>query len=71
VGTPPITRDEEADRHWATVSVQTQLAHDHRGSHRTAGGRTARVRIGLALVRAGLAIAPPAAADTDDHLTLG
>jgi len=65
VGTPPITRDEEADRHWATVSLQTQLAQDSRGGHLAAAGHSARVRVGLALMRAGLAIAPPAAARTD------
>jgi hypothetical protein len=53
-----MTRDEEADRHWAAVSNLTQLAAGHRTARRLSIGRRARVRVGLAFVRAGLAVAP-------------
>jgi hypothetical protein len=53
-----MTHDEEADRHWAAVSNLTQLAAGHRTARRLSVGRRARVRVGLAFVRAGLAMAP-------------
>jgi hypothetical protein len=52
-----MTRDEEADRHWAAVSNLTKLAAGHRTSPRLSA-RRARVRVGLAFVRAGLAVVP-------------
>ena len=53
-----VTRDEEADRHWAVVSNVTRISADHRRIQRLAHARRARVRVGLALVRLGLAVAP-------------
>jgi len=52
-----MTRDEEADRHWAAVSNLTQLSAGRR-TPRPLSVRRARVRVGLAFVRAGLAVAP-------------
>ena len=53
-----MTRDEEADRHWAIVSNLTQLAEGRRPAGPEIDRPGARVRLGLALVRAGLALAP-------------
>ena len=61
-----MTREEEADRHWAAVSNLTRLADDRRAARRARARRSARVHLGLALVRAGLAIAP---LGLDDLLT--
>ncbi len=60
-----MTRDEEADRHWAAVSNYTQLATVRRGRSRVGVRRRARVRLGLALVRVGLAVAPIRVADLE------
>jgi len=53
-----MTRDEEADRHWAAVSNLTRLSATHRAVRRARARRALRVRLGLALIRAGLAVAP-------------
>jgi hypothetical protein len=63
-----MTRDEEADRHWAAVSNLTQLAAGHRSARHRDAGRRARVRLGLALVRAGLAVAPFGVEDINRRL---
>jgi hypothetical protein len=68
MGPYPLSRDEESDRHWATLSNLTQLAERDRSSRRAAARHTARMRLGLALVRAGLAVAPLRMEDIDDHL---
>jgi hypothetical protein len=52
-----MNRDEEADRHWAALSNLTQLAAGQ-PTTRPLPLRRVRVRLGLAFVRAGLAVAP-------------
>jgi len=57
-----MDRHAADEHHWATVSLVTQLSGARRPG--TSGGSTRwRVRLGLALVRAGLAIAPLGAPD--------
>ena len=63
-----MTRDEEADRHWAAVSNLTQLAAGNRTARRFSVRRRARMRVGLAFVRAGLAVAPLQVDDLDRWL---
>jgi len=53
-----MTRDEEADRHWAAVSNLTRLADRSRSVRRARGRRELRVGLALALIRVGLAVAP-------------
>jgi hypothetical protein len=50
------------------VSNLTQLADRRRAVRRAAARRGARRRLGLVLVRAGLAVAPLRVEDIDEHL---
>jgi hypothetical protein len=63
----PLSREEESDRHWATVSNLTQLAERGRVARRATTRHGARRRLGLVLVRAGLAVAPLRVEDIDEH----
>jgi hypothetical protein len=63
-----MTRDEEADRHWAAVSNLTQLAAGRRTARHLSVRRRTRVRVGLAFVRAGLALAPLNVEDVQPRL---
>jgi len=58
-----MTREEEADRQWAAVSNLTRLSDGRRSARRAEARRRLRVGLGLALIRAGLTVAPLGAED--------
>lgn len=60
---PPGYDEEAADAHWSIVSAFTMMNADHRRQRRAATQMRWRVRVGLALVRAGLVVAPLTVAD--------
>jgi hypothetical protein len=61
---PPSGDEEEAaDAHWGLVSAYTMMNAEYRRHRRAATQMRWRVRVGLALVRAGLVVAPLTVAD--------
>ena len=59
----PGQDEEAANAHWSLVSTFTMMNAEHRQHHRVATRQRWRLKVGLALVRLGLNVAPLTVAD--------